>query len=196
MTGVQTCALPISLKTASASLPLPDQGARPLRAISLRLRRAAAVAASQRLERGTSPVRHRVPSEESVLEVSATEPVLPGPTTVPKKKAVVLAAKQKSPEFIESFTSSSEFLDDSVTPLAALCGSLPSRGKKARFRSPRGRAPAPAPQLRGSLCQQGLRLTWGVRPSRLRRLLQPRRLVVLLTLRPIQRPSHCTYRSS
>ena len=94
------------------------------------------MAASQRLERGTSQVRHRVPSEESVLEVSATEPVLPDPTTVPKKKAVVPAAKQKSPEFIKSSISSSKSSDDSVTPLAASRGSLPSRGKKAALPKP------------------------------------------------------------
>ena len=122
------------LKTASASLPLPDQSARPSRATSPRLRRAAAVAATQRLERGTSPVRHRSPSEK-LVSVSAMEPVLPKPTTVPKK-AVVPATKQKSPEFIESSTSSSESSDDSATPLAASSGSLPSRNKKAALPKP------------------------------------------------------------
>ena len=124
------------LTTASASLPLPDQSAQPSRAASPRLRRAAGVAASQRLEKGASPIRHLVPSEESEAEVSATEPVLPEPTTVTKKKAVVHATKPKSPEFIESSTSSSESSDDSVTPLTASRGSLPSRGKKAALPKP------------------------------------------------------------
>ena len=83
------------LTTASVSLPLPDQSAQPSRTASPRLRRAAAVAASQRLQRRASPVCHRVPSEESEAEVSATEPVLPEPTTVPKKKTVVPATKEK-----------------------------------------------------------------------------------------------------
>ena len=119
------------LTTASVSLPLPDQSAQPSRTVSPRLRRAAVVAASQRLERRVSPVRHRVPSEESEAEVSATEPALPEPTTMSKKKAVVPATKQKSPEFIESSTSSSESSDDSATPLAESLGSLPSRSKNA-----------------------------------------------------------------
>ena len=144
------------LKTASASPPLPNQGAPPQRATSWKLRRAAAVAASQRLERGTSPVRHRVPSEESVSEVSATEPVLPEPTTVPKK-AVVPATKQKSPEFIEYFTSSSESSDDSVTLLAASRESLPSRGKKASLPKPaRARPSSSASASRVSLLARAL----------------------------------------
>ena len=69
-------------------------------------------------------------------EVSATEPVLPEPTKAPKKKAVVPATKPKSPDFIESFSSSSESSDDSVTLLAASRGSLPSRGNKAAFPKP------------------------------------------------------------
>ena len=139
------------LKTASASLPLPDQGARPLRATSPRLRRAAAVAASQLLERGASPVRHRIPSEESVF-VSATEPVLPEPTMVPKKKAVVPTTRQKSFEFIESSTSSSESSDESITPLAASRGSLPSRGKNATLPKPaRARSSSSVSASRASL---------------------------------------------
>ena len=124
------------------------------------------------------------------------EPVLPEPTKVPKKKAVVPATKQKSSEFIESSSSSSESLDDSTTPLAASRELLPSRGKKAALSKPatarpsssasasRTPLPARAPADRGS---------WR---ARLRHLLLPRRLAELLTLRLIQRPSHCTYRSS
>ena len=133
------------LKTACVSLPLPDQSARPSRATSPRLRRAAAVAASQRLERWTSTGCHRVTSEKSVSDVSATEPLLSEPTTVPKKKAVVPATKQKSPEFIELSTSSSEFSDDSVTPLAASRGLLPSHSKKAALPKPARARPSSSP---------------------------------------------------
>ena len=61
-------------------------------------------------------------------EVSATEPVLPEPKTVPQKKAVVPATKLKSSYYIESSSSSSELSDDLVTLLTSSRGSLPSRG--------------------------------------------------------------------
>ena len=60
------------LTSASVSLPLPDQSSQFSRTASLRLRLTAAVAASQRLERMASPVRHRVPSEVSEAEVLAS----------------------------------------------------------------------------------------------------------------------------
>ena len=53
-----------------------------------------------------------------------------------KKKAVVPATKQKSPEFIESFISSSGIAYDSVTQLAASRNSILSRGKKAELPRP------------------------------------------------------------
>lgn len=122
--------------TASVSLPLPEQGTQPSLAALPRLLRVAAVAACQQLEKGASPVCYHVQSKKLVSKVSATKPVPPKPATMPKKKAVVHATKSKSPEFLESFSSSSKSSDESDAPLAASRGSYPSSGKKAVFPKP------------------------------------------------------------
>ena len=93
--------------------------------------------------------------------------------------------KQKSPEFIESSTSSSESSDDSTTPLAASRGSLPSRGKKAALPKPATARPSSSASASRAPLPARAPADRGVRRARLRHLLLPRRLAELLTLRPI-----------
>ena len=102
------------------------------------------------------------------------------------EKAVMSGTKPKSPGCIESSSSSSESSNDSVTPLAASGGSLPSRGKNAALPKPTSaRLNSSASAFRASL-QTKAPADMGVRRERLRYPPQPHRFAVVLTTRPIR----------
>lgn len=79
--------------TTCVSCLLTEQSTRPLCPSSPRLRQKATVAMCRLLKRVALSVRHRGQSKESVSKLLVTEPLLPEPANMQRKKAVVPTTK-------------------------------------------------------------------------------------------------------
>ena len=130
----------MSPPAASVSLPLPssrpESRTSPASDSSGHLRRAAAVAADQRLVKQVSPARRRASVKSLSFLSSAVEPE-PLKAVVPATKpnhseSIASAKKPVSYKFVLASSSySSELSDDSEVPLAALSEPAPPRKKKS-----------------------------------------------------------------